>query len=70
MANYTLDDELLEAIADTALGFYPPGTTVDWDDLLYRVETTMGIDLPQEMLHPDIVKIQKYVRKARREASE
>lgn len=59
-----------EEMADYITGFYPPGTPVDWDDALFRVEKAFDIDLPEGMLDPVIKKIQAETRKARKAWSE
>lgn len=56
-----------DAAAEYIAGFYPKGTPVDWDDALYRVESAFGIDLPDQMLDPVILKIKKAVREVRRQ---
>lgn len=61
----------LDEIVDYALGFCPEyPTRVDWDDLLYRIEAVFDLDLGDSMTSPEIERIKKAVRKARREATQ
>jgi hypothetical protein len=59
-----------EEIVEYALGFVPATGPIDWDDLLYRIEVAFGIDLPSNMAAPEITRLQKAIRTARREAQE
>lgn len=65
-----MDQEILERIAEIALSYYALSERMDWDDLLYRAESDLGIDLPENMLDPKIIEIKKYMNRARREARE
>lgn len=60
----------LDKIAEYVAGFYPAGTPVDWDDALYRIEVAFGIDLPEQMTDPLILKIKRTIRAYRRETKE
>lgn len=65
-----MTDDELDEIVDYALGWIgEPGTAVDWDDLLYRIEGAFELDLPDQMLDPINVRIKKAILKARREAN-
>lgn len=59
--------ELLEAATGIVCDWYPPPAPVDWDDALDRVESYLNVDLPESMLDPLILNIQRSVRAARRE---
>jgi hypothetical protein len=58
-----------DEIARYIVGFYQ-GERIDWDDALDRVEVALGIDLPDQMLHPTIKAIKRAVRKERAAAAE
>lgn len=62
-------DEQLEEIVEFALGWYPVGSTnsIDWEDLLHRIEKSFGIELPGEYLDPEIKRIQRAIRNGRKE---
>lgn len=64
-----VEPALLEKIVDYLDGFYTDGP-VDWEDALYRVEEAFHIDLGESMEDPTIKRIQRAVRKARKEARE
>lgn len=61
----------VDKIVEYALGFCPAYPAhVDWNDLLYRIEEAFSIDLPEDMLDPQIKQIKKEINKARREAAQ
>lgn len=63
-----MDDELVERIVEYAISMNPdPSQSIDWDDFLLRVEQAFDIDLPDTMTDPTIRRIQREVRKARRQ---
>lgn len=59
-----------EEIIDYALGFIPESGPIDWDDLLGRIEYAFNIDLPDQMNAPEIRRLQKMIRQARRETGD
>lgn len=61
-----MDEETLNDIVNLATDRYSTDP-VDWDDLLYRAEELIGINLPEDMIHPVIREIKREVRKAQRE---
>lgn len=66
-----ITNDQMEQIIELALGRYSdPGDRIDWDDLLYRIEATLDIDLPSDFSDPVIDTIRRAVRRARREAAE
>ena len=76
MATSKLTDEQLgdwlaeheDEIVDYALGRIGK-ERIDWDDLLFRIEKTFDIDLPESTLDPRIVWLKNKIRRARREAN-
>lgn len=60
--------DLVEAAIELAFDFYPLDVAVDWEDFLLRLERYQEVDLPEDMTDPFITRIQRAVRKARREA--
>jgi predicted SpoU family rRNA methylase len=52
----------VEAVVE---GWYPPGTRVDWQDFLDRLEKR-GMDLGDSMSSPAIEEIKKMVRNMRK----
>lgn len=63
-----MSDEVTdEAIVEYAIGWVPQTGAIDWDDLLYRIESAFDIDLPEAMLDPRIVQLKVLIRKARKE---
>lgn len=65
-----LSPELEEQIADFADGWATGPERVDWEDLLYRMESHLEIDLPSDYMHPVIKRIKAIVRRVRKEARE
>ncbi len=65
----SISSEQMEDIIDYAIGFLPeyPAPVPDWEHLLYRIENAFDLDLGDSMLSPDIVAIQRAIRKARKE---
>lgn len=63
-----LSQELEDQIADFADSWATGPERVDWDDLLYRMEAYLEIDLPADLLHPVIKRIKSIVRHVRKEA--
>ncbi len=59
-------EDILKIAEDIADGWYPDGTRMDWEDFLYRLEVMSGVDLPDQMLDPQIIRIQKHIRAYRR----
>jgi hypothetical protein len=57
----------MDEVADYICSFYDNGTRIDWDDALYRVETAFDVDLPDNMLSPEIKAVKAAVRKYRSE---
>lgn len=59
-------EELLTVAESIVDGWYPEGTRMDWEDLLFRLEVMAEVDLPEDMLHPEIIAIQKHIRAYRK----
>lgn len=59
-------EKLREEIVSVVEGWYPPGTSIDWEDLLGRVEGT-DYDLGTDMSSQAIQHIQRVVRQTRRQ---
>jgi hypothetical protein len=59
-----------EEIIEYALGFVEPTGRIDWEDLFFRLETAMGVDLPDSYLDPEIKRLKKIILQARKEANE
>ena len=57
----------VDAAVVIADGFFQEGP-IDWDDLLYRLEEWTGIDLPDQMDDPELLRLMRDVRKIRRES--
>lgn len=62
-----LSEERLEEIVEYAVGFVDPDERIDWDHLLLKIEKSFDIDLPGDYAHPEIKRIQRAIRAARRE---
>lgn len=61
---FTTDE--LDDLVDLAYAHY--GTnTVDWDDFWDRAENHLDRDLGTDLLHPELVRAKKYIRKGLRE---
>lgn len=60
------DNEIIEF----ALGFIPAEGRIDWEDLLFRIESVFDIELPDSYLDPEIKRLKKIIAKARKEANE
>lgn len=60
----------MDEIVDYSLGFIPEGSAIDWDDLLYRIETVFNIDLGNSMVSPEIKAIRRAIRVAVKERGE
>jgi len=55
------DDEIMD-FADSWAPDLP--ATIDWEDYLYRMETSLVVDLPDRMDAPEIRRIQRVTRAA------
>lgn len=62
-----LDEATLERIIKTGVDWAGDGS-IDWEDLLNRIERYEALELPTQMDDPVIRKIQRLVRAAVREA--
>jgi hypothetical protein len=47
---------------------WAPDRGIDWHDMLDRIEGTLDVDLPSDMAHPVIARIQRIGRTAVKEA--
>lgn len=62
-----LTPELMDRIVQVGVDWAGDGR-IEWEDLLDRIERTLDIELPGDMGHPVITRIQRAIREAVREA--
>lgn len=68
MTDGASQEDVLEEARVIDRAFYRPGAP-DWDDLAYRVESRLNIDLPEQWVDPLMKAIKSAVRKDRRESA-
>lgn len=65
----SLPEHVRDAIDSVVEGWYPLGR-VDWEDLLWRVESHADYDFGNDMLSDEIKSVKKYVKRVREELNE